>query len=321
MENKLNSEFESNRTKCSYKLNCEVKKATKSLKAATQLGIKVFENPQLQNLENKDAILVMSFGTTFKETRKVTIDAIVDAIKEKHPGVKVVTAFTSHIVIARINQNEGYKYPTPEEALEELKANGYTRVAMTQLCLIPGIENDYEYEVFKTYKSSFKKLSFGTPLMYWMGQEGQEDDVLQTLEAFKTQLPVIKDDEAVLAMVHGTPHPSNAYYSVLQSRIDKMKLSNVFFYSVEGWPNLDTVISILKEKKLKKVTLMPMMVVSGDHANNDMAGDEPDSHKTILEKDGFEVSTYMHGLGENKAIRKIFVSRANDAWIRLQNSL
>lgn len=316
MGKKLNSELE---IKGGYKLNAAVKNATKSLKAATQLGIKVSENPQLQNLENKDAIVVMSFGTTFKETRKVTIIAIVDAIKVSHPGVKVVTAFTSHIVIDRINNKEGYKYPTPEEALDELKAHGYTRVAMTQLGLVPGIENDYEYEVFKAYKDSFKKLSFGTPLMYWMGQEGQADDVVEALEAFKTQLPELKEDEAVLPMVHGTAHPTNAYYSVMQVRIDRMNAGNVLFYSVEGWPNLATVIAILKEKNIKKVTLMPMMVVAGDHANNDMAGDEPDSHKTILEKAGFEVDVYLHGLGENAAIREIFVARANAAWNALIN--
>ena len=119
-------------------------------------------------------------------------------------------------------------------------------------------------------------------------------------------------------MAHGTPHPANAYYSVVQNRIDSAELKNVYIYSVEGWPHLDTVIPQLKAKGIKEVTIMPMMMVAGDHANNDMAGAEPDSHKSILEKEGFKVQTYIHGLGENQAVRKMFVERANEAWDALE---
>jgi sirohydrochlorin cobaltochelatase len=318
MDNKLNLEGINNKKRGGYKLNKEVKNATKSLKKATKLGIKVACNSKLAKLENKDAIIVMSFGTTLKKTRNETIVPIIDDIKASYPMVKVVTAFTSHIVIDRIKKNEGYKYPTPEEALDDLKAKGYTRVAIAQLCLIPGIENDYLNEVFKAYKNSFKKLSLATPLMYWMGQENQNDDILEVLDALKAQLPKIKAGEAILAMSHGTPHPSNAYYSVMQAHINRMNVGNVLFYTVEGWPNLDLIMEQLKEKKIKKVTLMPLMVVAGEHATNDMVGKD-DSHKVILEKEGFEVKVHLHGLGEFPAIRKLFVERTNDAWSALQN--
>ena len=95
-------------------------------------------------------------------------------------------------------------------------------------------------------------------------------------------------------------------------------MKNVYLYTVEGWPNLETIIPQLKQKGIKKVTLMPMMMVAGDHANNDMAGAEPQSHKSILEKAGFKVDTYIHGLGENAAVRNIFVERANEAWNALE---
>jgi sirohydrochlorin cobaltochelatase len=120
-------------------------------------------------------------------------------------------------------------------------------------------------------------------------------------------------------MAHGTPHPSNAYYSVIQNRLDEANLGNVFIYSVEGWPHLDTVMPQLKAKGIKTVTLMPMMMVAGDHANNDMAGADADSHKSILEKEGFKVNTYIHGLGENPAVRKLFVERADEAWNALES--
>ena len=96
-------------------------------------------------------------------------------------------------------------------------------------------------------------------------------------------------------------------------------MNNVIIYTVEGWPSLESIMPKLKADGIKKVTLIPMMMVAGDHANNDMAGAEPDSHKSILEKAGFKVDTYIHGLGENAAIRKLFVERANEAWAALEN--
>jgi len=97
-----------------------------------------------------------------------------------------------------------------------------------------------------------------------------------------------------------------------------MQLKNTFIYTVEGWPSLEDIIPELKAKGIKSVTLMPMMMVAGDHANNDMAGDDPDSHKSVLMKAGFKVNTYIHGLGENKAIRSLFVERANESWDMLE---
>lgn len=301
-----------------YELSDEVKTATPALLQATSIGVKTNVNPALANLPNKDAILVMSFGTTFKDTREKTIDATVEAIKAAHPGVKVVTAFTSHIIIDRIKANEGIQYPTPEEALAQLKKEGYTRIAMASFDIIPGIEYDYKNAVYNLHKNDFKKATFGTPLMYWQGQEGQEDDITETMKALSTQFPKMGKRDAVLVLAHGTPHPANAYYAVMQARLNELGYENAMIFSVEGWPHLETVIPQLKAKKIKNVTLMPMMMVAGDHANNDMAGDEPDSFKSILQKEGFKVNTYIHGMGENEAVRKLFVERADDAWKALE---
>ena len=305
-------------SEAAYELNPEVKTATPALLAASQMGVQVYENPDLQGLADKDAIVVMTFGTTFAENRAKTIDATIEGIKAAHPGVKVVTAYTSHIIIDRVAANEGIKYPTPEEALAQLKAEGYTRVALTTLDVIPGMEYNYKLGVFNSYKQDFKKMTIGTPLMYWQGQEEQADDVTEVLEAFATQFPKTKKGEGIVMMAHGTPNIANAYYAVIQEKLQEMGYDNGFIETVEGWPSLETIIPKLKAKKIKKVTIMPFMMVAGDHANNDMAGSEEDSHKSILEKEGIKVEAYIHGLGENEAVRNVFVERANAAWDALE---
>lgn len=303
-----------------YSLSTEVKTPTQALLQATEIGVRTYntDNPELQKAPNKDAILIMSFGTTFPETRAKTIEATVKQIQAAHPDTKVVLAFTSHIIIDRVKANEGITIPTPEQALEQLKAEGYNRVALTSLDIIPGIEYKYKTAVFDVYKTQFKKMTIGTPLMYWMGQENQRDDVETTMKALGSQLPQLGKDDAVLIMAHGTPDPANAYYAVMQDRLNDLYNRKVLIYTVEGHPNLENVIAQLKADNVKNVTMMPFMMVAGDHATNDMAGDEEDSHKSILIKEGFNVKTYLHGLGENENIRQLFTDRANESWNALE---
>ena len=302
-----------------YKLNSEVKKPTPALLEASEIGVRVYNNESMQDLPDKDAMVVMSFGTTVKKTRDRTISATVEDIQKALPDVKVVVAYTSHIIIDRIRAKEGLVIPTPEEALEQLKAEGYTRIALASLDIIPGMEYDYKCGIYRNYRNQFKKMTMGLPLLFWQGQEDQRDDVLETVEAFATQFPDLGSEEALLVMTHGTPHPSNAVYAVIQDRLNKLGKGNIHVYSVEGMPMLEHVIPVLKQEGVKHVTLMPMMMVAGDHANNDMAGDDEDSHKSILEKEGFSVTPYIHGMGENAAVRRIFVERALESWDALQH--
>lgn len=301
-----------------YELNAEVKDVTPALREASTIGVWHHSNPDLQNLKNKDAILVMTFGTTFADTRAKTIDAVEAAIQKAHPDIPVFEAYTSHIIIDRVKAKEGIQKMTPEEAFSKLKAEGYTRVVVVSLDVIPGMEYSYDSIITKMQMSKFKELSLATPLMYFQGTEGEPDQVVDFLNAVKSQFPVMGKEDATLIMAHGTPHPGNAYYSVIQDRIEKLGMNNVFVYSVEGRPNLDDVIPKLKAKGFKNVTLMPIMMVAGDHANNDMAGDDPDSHKSILTKAGFKVNTYIHGLGENENVRALYIQRANEALAAFQ---
>lgn len=301
-----------------YQLNEEVANPPAALQMATQIGVLKYDNPIMRTATNKDAIVVLSFGTTFKDQRAKAIDATANAIAAAHPNAKVVTAFTSHIVIKHIAENEGKcDYMTPEQTLEQLKREGYNRVALVSLDVIPGMEYKYDVALFHEYKTQFKAMTLATPLMYWQGQEDQRDDVIQVMQSL--HLPAYKKGTAILLMAHGTPDPSNAYYSVMQAKLKAMKRNDVHIYTVEGWPRLEDWAGKLKMHKVEKIILMPLMMVAGDHANNDMAGDEEDSHKVILQNMGFKVESRLQGLGESKRIRDIFVERANEAWDALVN--
>ncbi len=301
-----------------YELSSEVKDVTPALREASTIGVWSAENPAMKDAPDKDAILVMTFGTTYTDTRAKTIDAVEAAIQKAHPDVPVFEAYTSHIIIDRVKAKEGIQKLTPEEAFAKLKAEGYTRVAVVSLDVIPGMEYSYNSIATKMEKDNFKKISLATPLMYYQGTEGEPDQVVEFLQALSSQFPEMGAHDATLIMAHGTPHPGNAYYSVIQDRLHELGMHNVFVYSVEGRPNLEDVIPKLKKGGYDHVTLMPIMMVAGDHANNDMAGDEEDSHKSILQAEGFKVDTYIHGLGENEQIRNIYVERATEALDAIQ---
>jgi sirohydrochlorin cobaltochelatase len=172
-----------------YTLNPEVKDATPALKQAAEIGVRTYNNPAMQNVANKDAILVLSFGTTYKDSRKATIEKTVADIQAAHPTTKVELAFTSHIIVDRIKANEGITIPTPEQALDQLKKDGYSRIAIASLDVIPGMEYAYDTAIYDLYKNDFKKMTVGTSALYWMGQEGQRDDITEFVQAFQDTVP------------------------------------------------------------------------------------------------------------------------------------
>ncbi|WP_196594116.1 sirohydrochlorin cobaltochelatase [Pectinatus sottacetonis] len=290
-----------------------------ALKKSLQTGILFYKNPQIKNIPDKDAILVLSFGTTNKQARQNDIENIVYKIRQAYPHTKVVLAFTSHIIIKRIKKTEELCYDTPEKALTKLHQDGYTRVVIITLDIIPGIEYNYKQELFFLHKNNFKSLVLSTPLLYWMGQKGHPDEIKDVLRAFLEEFSLpMKNSDAVLIFTHGTPHPANAYYTVMQDRLNKLGKDNVFIYTAEGYPELSDVIPILKKNNYKKILLLPFLIVSGVHVNEDMAG-KNNSHKTILEQAGFEVSTYLHGLGESNTACKFFLDHTKKACELLTN--
>ncbi|TCO72278.1 sirohydrochlorin cobaltochelatase [Marinisporobacter balticus] len=257
--------------------------------------------------EGKKGLLVVSFGTSYADTRKVTIDAVEEKIAKAFPKYETRKAFTSDVIIKKLKDRDGILIDTPEEALKKMQEQEFEEVIVQPLHIMAGAEyNDLLDSVKKYEEKAFKKIVVGKPIL------DTPADHKVAVEALKAQLPKLNKDQAVVVMGHGTHHPSNASYACLQSMIDDEGL-NVYVGTVEGYPTLEDVTQKLKKDNIKEVTLMPYMLVAGDHANNDMAGDEEDSWKTILKGDGFSVNTYLHGLGENKKYQDIYVDHAKKA--------
>ncbi len=258
----------------------------------------------------KKAILVVSFGTTYKDTRKLTIERIQERVRENFEDYEVRSAFTSHRIINILKERDGIFKFSPEKALDKLLKEGYKEVIVQPLHLIPGEEYDYVETVVHRYKKVFQRLSLGRPALYYKGEEeGRPDDYEVLVEAIKDN---ILGDKVVVYMGHGTIHYANACYACLQSVFDDHWFEKVYIGTVEGYPTLKDVIRKLKRNEIKEVTLMPLMLVAGDHASNDMASDEENSWKKILEHNGIKVNIYLHGLGEIPKFQEIYLKHIRD---------
>lgn len=301
-----------------YRLNEEVKCPTQALKRAARIGVLIHEETAFPEKAAKEAMLVVSYGTADEAAYAASLSATMEEIAEEHPGVTITQAFTSEVMIRRFAESTGIRLPRPEAALEGLASQGFTRVAMVSLDFFPGLDYSLLTAIFQAYRERFKKLVLGTPLMYWMAQEEQRDDVADFARALYETFPPRQEGEAILLMGHGTPHPSNAFYAVLQDRLDTAGLDDVFVYTMEGWPRLSHILPKLKERQVKRVTLIPLMMAVGKHVREDMAGTGEKSHRSILTAAGFTVEPYLHGLGENRAVRRLYVRRAEEAWDSLR---
>lgn len=262
-----------------------------------------------KKVNGKKGILVASFGTSYPDAMKSCIESTENKVKESFSDYEVRRAFTSNIIIKKLKERDNMDVDTVELALEKMKKDGFSEVIIQPLHIMPGEEYDEVLEMVAKYAKdkSFDKLIVGRPILY------REEDYRIAIDALKNQMPELKKDEAVILMGHGSPHPANSSYSQLQFMLQESGYKNVYVGTVEGFPLLDNIIPKLKSDGIKKVTLMPFMLVAGDHANNDMAGDENDSWKSILKKNGFEVEIYLHGLGENKGVQDIYVQHIKDS--------
>lgn len=252
--------------------------------------------------EDKSALLMVHFGTTFDDTRAATIDAINEKAKNEFPEMKVVEAYTSRIIISRLAKR-GIVKPTPREALLKLAAEGYTHVFIQSTNVIDGIEaealrNEADYMV-----PFFKDLRIGRPLLYSI-----EDCLnVEKILAERYSSPKGKNS-AVVLIGHGTETPANAIYSQMDYMFGAEGNPDFHVATVEGYPTFETTLAKLKSSKVKNVTLIPFMFVAGDHARNDIAGD----WKENLEKEGFKVSVIIEGLGQIPAIQDIYIQHIKD---------
>ncbi|MBV7275258.1 sirohydrochlorin cobaltochelatase [Clostridiaceae bacterium UIB06] len=256
--------------------------------------------------ETKKGILVASFGTSIMETFKNCIEATENRIEEYFPDYEIRRAFTSGMIMKKLKNEMGIHIDNVEEALEKMKSDGFTEVYVQPLHIMPGDEYDKIGRQVNKYVGSFDKLVLGRPILY------REKDYDIAIEALKDQIKDVGEDTAIVLMGHGSTHHANACYAQLQCMLIDNGLENVYVGTVEGYPTLDNIIPKLKEKNIREVTLMPYMLVAGDHAINDMAGDEEDSWKSQLEEQDIKANVYLHGLGENRAYQDIYVQHVQD---------
>ena len=246
----------------------------------------------------KKAILVVSFGTSYEETRKKTIDCIEQEIQAAYPEYQVYRAWTSKMIMKKLKARDGIHIMNVREAMEPMEKDGIEDVIVQPTHVMNGYENDMRTEDAKAYSSHFSRVAIGAPLLTSM------EDQTRIIKAVAENLPVEKD-EALILMGHGTEHFANSIYAALDYQFKDMGYPNIFVGTVEGYPELENVKKLLKKAGLKKIALAPFMIVAGDHATNDLAGDEEDSWKSLLEAEGYEVRCILKGLGEYPQVRSL----------------
>lgn len=278
----------------------------------------------------ENEILVVSFGTSFNDSRVNDIKGIEDAVKEAYPDWSVRRAFTAQIIINHVQARDGEKIDNVEQALDRAVDNGVKNLIIQPTHLMHGAEYDELAEAAEKYKDKFETLTISEPLLGEVGNDAtviNEDKkaVAQILtnEAVKAAgydsiEAADKAKTAFVFMGHGTSHAAKVSYSQMQTQMGELGYNNVFIGTVEGEPEdtaCEEVIKAASEAGYTKIVLRPLMVVAGDHANNDMAGEDEDSWVSMFNASGkFEsVETQINGLGEIEGIQQIYVNHIKDA--------
>ncbi len=257
---------------------------------------------------DKPVILTVSFGTSYNDSRDKTIGGIENAIQAANPDYEVRRAFTSQIIIDKLKDRDNLVIDNVEEAFARLEADGVKDLTVQPTHVMSGFEYDDLMEVVRANADKFDSVKVGAPLLT------SDDDYTNVIDAITAATSEYDDgNTAIVFMGHGTEHTSNATYAKLQCKLTDAGKKNYYIGTVEAEPSLDDVVAAVKAGGYKRVVLEPLMVVAGDHANNDMAGDEDDSWKTVLTNEGFEVITLIRGLGELDAIQKMYVDHVKNA--------
>ena len=250
----------------------------------------------------------MSFGTSFNDSRRLTVGGIEGALEQAFPDWSVRRGFTSQIIIDHVKARDGEVIDNVTEALDRAIANGVKTLVVQPTHLMHGFEYTDLVDELAGYSDAFDKIVVGEPLLTSDEDFSRVADIL--IEATKEY-----DDgkTAICFMGHGTEADSNAVYAQMQQVLKDKGCKNLYVGTVEAEPSLDDVLAAVKQGSYSRVVLEPMMIVAGDHANNDMAGDEDDSWKRVFEANGYEVTCLLRGLGEMEAIQQIFTEHARAA--------
>lgn len=251
--------------------------------------------------ETKKAILAVSFGTSHNDTKKITIDAIEKDMQDAFPAYSLYRAWTSKMIIKKVNSRDGVHIYTVKEAMEQMLQDGITDVLIQPTHVINGIENDLMKEDALAFQEQFHSISFGDPLLT------SEQDNLAVIDAITSEFKDLTKDEVLVLMGHGTTHYANAIYAALDYTFKDKGYQNIFLGTVEAYPTMESLLKMVHAYQPKKVVLAPFMIVAGDHAKNDMASNEPDSWYSQFKAEGYNVEPILKGLGEYPGIRKLFI--------------
>ena len=256
---------------------------------------------------SKKALLVVSFGTSFDEALPAIVN-IEETCKKAFPEYDFFRAFTSGMIIRKLKRTRQQIIPSPEEIMEQLAGEGYEEVICQPTHIINGMEYEKMMNMLAPYKEKIPVIRVGTPLLT------EEEDYKKACEIVMKEIKLpMAEDEAFVLMGHGTEHFANSAYCQFENMLRDLGYENTYVGTVEGFPGLDYVIRRLKLRQIKKVYLMPLMIVAGDHARNDLAGAEEDSWDSILKAEGFETQIILKGLGEIDAIAEMFVEHLRQA--------
>lgn len=248
------------------------------------------------------AILVVSFGTSYQNTREKNIDAILSDVEGL--GFPTYSAFTSNMIIKKLAKNGEIIFDV-SSALNQMIQDNITEVLVLPTHLLYGYEYEKILSQIDEFKLKFDSIKIAKPLL------SDNDDMLKVINILSNEIKT-QPNEAIVLMGHGTEHFSNVVYPALDYMAKQQGYPHIFITTVEGYPEIDDVLKLLKNTNYTKILLSPLMLVAGDHAVNDMASDEDDSLKTILQNDGYEVETLIKGLGEYSSIREMYLNHLKD---------
>lgn len=252
-------------------------------------------------------LLVVSFGTSYNDNRDLSIGGVEKALQDAYPDYEVRRAFTSQIIIDKLKDRDNLVIDNVAEAMDRLVADGVKEVVIQPTHVMSGFEYDDVVNEVSAYADKFDSFKIGKTLLI---SDADYDEVIAAItEATKAY---DTDGTAIVFMGHGTEHEANATYANLQEAVAKAGYDNYFIGTVEAEPTLEEVIALVKDYGAAKVVLLPLMIVAGDHANNDMASDEEGSWKTEFEAAGFEVECVIEGLGQYPAIQQLIVKHAGE---------
>lgn len=256
----------------------------------------------------KQGILIVSFGTTYKDTREKNIEKLAVTVRENFPGWNIYQAYSSSIVRSILKKRDNIIVPDVKEALQQMQQEGITHALVLPTHIIDGIENNKIKQTIEICRELFADIKTADALL------GNERDCKYIAKAFWKEIEIIAGDAPVILMGHGSAHEADKYYAMLEKEIRDYSGKETYIATVEGTITIETVIEQLNAspKEKGRVLLLPFMLVAGDHAVNDMAG-EKDSFASKLRNEGYEPECILRGIGEYEGVRNLYIKHLREA--------